>query len=86
MFTYGSKLGKVMAPDYESCSFSSDLSVPNSLITFVNVGTSLSLKFSTLFGSNGTQMFPVFGWTQNGDLSKWLMLVDTLASSLGYKY
>lgn len=29
---------------------------------------------------------PVLGWTHHGDLSKWLMPVDTFASSLGYKY
>jgi len=38
-----------------------------------------------LKGSNGTHTFPVFGWIQNGDLSKWFVLVDTFVSILGYK-
>jgi len=60
-----------------------DWDAPSSLMTLVSVGTSASLKFSTLFGSNGTQMLPVLGWTQNGDFNKWFIEVDTLASNLG---
>lgn len=58
-------------------------SLPSSLMTMVRVGTFASLKFYTLSESNGTQMLPVFGWIQNGDLRRWFMPVDTLASSLG---
>jgi hypothetical protein len=59
------------------------LASPNSFITFVNVGTSASLKFSTSLGLKGTQMLPVLGWTQKGDFNRWFIPVDTLASKRG---
>lgn len=48
------------------------------------VGTLLGLNFSTILGLIGTQIFPVFGCTQNGDFNKWFNPFVTFTSSLGY--
>ena len=42
------------------------------------------LNCSTFFGSRGTHIFPVFGWTQNSDFNKWFSCLETLMFSRGY--
>lgn len=48
------------------------------------MGTVFGLNLSTILGLIGTQTFPVFGCTQNGDFNKWFNPFVTLTSSLGY--
>ena len=54
-----------------------------SLRTSERVGQEFGLNSATLAGSNGTQIFPVFGWTHQGLLSKWFIPFETFASNLG---
>ena len=50
-----------------------------------NVGTSWGSKVLKSYAYKGTQTFPVLGCMQNGAFSKWLVVLDTWISILGYR-
>lgn len=54
-----------------------------SSMTEKSVGTALGSKSSRTFKSMITDIFPVLGWTEKGDLSKWLNEEETFVSILG---